>query len=398
MNMQSLGPVISTENEPRKAGRERMRALNLQIVLQLVHSEHTTTRAEVARTTGLTRATVSSLVADLIDAKLVVEAGVAPSAGGKPPTKIRIDQGGRQLALLDLSARPFRGLLVDLLLQPIGDVALARSSDDHDTAIENLVERLTSSATSSLLGVAVATPGVVDADGVVVEATNLGWVDHPLGPRLAERFEVPVLVSNDAHASAIAAHAELVRQRRSTGVATGDLLLVRIAEGLGAGIVLGGGLHLGSHRAAGEIGHVVVDVDGEDCRCGNAGCLETIASRAAIVRAIAGTDAISPDVTLDMLGETYGASRVAEALKRAGVAIGGAASVLVNALDVSEIVVHSASDGAEAIAEGLRGELGRRVLPALRPDLEVRTMSDPNLPLMGAAVLLRQDQLGFVIA
>lgn len=384
-------------NEPKKAGRGLSKTLNLRTILQVVNNEHTTTRAEVARRTGLTRATVSSLVAELLNDDLIVEAGVAPSSGGKPPTNIRINPNGRHLLGLDLSARPFRGVIVDLLLRPVGEVMRSEPVDDHDASINNLVTRLIDSATSPLLGISIATPGVVDADGTVVEATNLGWHDKPLASRLTTQFDLPVLVFNDAHAAAIAAHAELVRERRNSDVTTGDLLLVRIADGLGAGIVVDGALHLGSHRAAGEIGHVVVNPDGEPCRCGNTGCLETVASRSAIVRSVTGTDVVDPTTTLEMLAASHGADDLAGALNQAGRAIGEVASVLVNALDVSEIVVHMGADGAESIAAATRRELQRRVLPALRPDLDVHTMSDPNLPLLGAGALLRHESLGMAI-
>jgi len=392
--MQSSGPLVSAPSTPAKAGRGHAKVINLQTILQVVHNNHTTTRADVARQTGLTRATVSSLVGELIADGLVVEAGVAPSAGGKPPTNIRINPNGRHLIALDLSARPFRGVLVDLLLRPIGDVIRAEPSDGHDEAVESLIARLVGAATSPLAGLSIASPGVIDGTGTVVEATNLGWHNHPLGSIIADRFGLDVHVVNDAHAAAIAAHAELIRERRHAGVPTGDLLLVRIATGLGAGIVLGGGLHLGSHRAAGEIGHAVVDPDGVECRCGNSGCLETIASRSAMLRSVTGTDVVDPDVTFDMLAETHGAKTIHTALARGGQAIGEVTSVLVNALDVSEIVINMSADGAEAIAEATRHELHRRVLPALRPDLDVHTMSDPNLPLLGAASLLRSRALG----
>lgn len=396
--MQSLGPQVSQASEPQKAGRGHSKTLNLRTVLQFVHDEHTTTRAEVSRRTGLTRATVSTLIATLIDDGLVVEAGVAPSAGGKPPTNIRINPNGRHLAVVDLSARPFRGVIVDLLLRPVGDVLQSEPNDDHIVAVESLVERLIASSSSSLLGVSIASPGIISSDGTIVEATNLGWRNFPLADKLQERFGHSVHVVNDAHASAIAAHAELVRERRHAALPTGDLLLVRIAAGLGAGIILGGGLHLGSHRAAGEIGHVVAATGGRDCRCGNTGCLETIASRSAIVRAIAGTDVVDPSITLEMLAESHGKEVVDGALAQAGGAIGEVASVLVNALDVSEIVINMSVDGAEAIADATRRELQKRVLPGLRSDLDVHTMSDPNLPLIGAAALLRLESLGVALA
>lgn len=396
--MQSLGPSLSTTAEPRKAGRAHSKYLNLRTVLQTTLDRHTTNRAEVARLTGLTRATVSSLVADLIDDDLIMEAGVAPSAGGKPPTNIRINPNGRHIAVLDLSARPFRGLIVDMLLRPIGDVIRSEPSDNHHDAVRALIRRLVARTTTPLLGVSIASPGVIADDGTVLEATNLGWRNHPLAADLRAEFDLPIHVINDAHASAIAAHAELVRERRSAGVPTGDLLLVRIADGVGAGIVLGGGLHLGSHRAAGEIGHVVVALDGSECRCGNSGCLETIASRAAIIRAITGTDVIDAGITLDMIATSHGQDAVHTALQTAGSALGEVASVLVNALDVSEIVVHTDADAAGVIAEATRRELQRRVLPALRDDLGVHTMSDPNMPLLGAAALMRSALIGIAVA
>ena len=245
------------------------------MVLRLVAAGGTTTRAELARATGLTRATISSLVGELIDDGLVIETGQGKSLGGKPPTLIAFNRAARQVIVADLSTSPFRGTIVDLSCEPVGPMLEADQTGDHQRDLEGLLARLVEEADGPLVGIGLASPGVISGDGDVVEAANLGWHGHPLARLTAAATGLGVTVVNDAHASAVAAHHQLASGES-------DLLLVRIGEGVGAGIILGGRLHLGSHRAAGEIGHSVIEPGGADCRCGNRGCLETVASSAAV--------------------------------------------------------------------------------------------------------------------
>ncbi len=393
--MQSLPRRKTSGSGARKATRADSKEHNRRTILQLIsHGE--TTRAEVARRTGLTRATVSTLVNELMEDGLVVETGVGESAGGKPPTLIGLADDGRDIIVVDLSHRPFRGSVFGLQGNPRFTPITGDGTTDPEADVAALIDRLVGLSRNRLLGVGVASPGIIDGDGMVIEAANLGWLRHPLGDLLSRRLgDVPVRVVNDAHAGALAAR-QLDQQnaRGSDRAADHDLLFVRVTDGIGAGVILDGRLHLGAHRAAGEIGHSVIDPDGLNCRCGNRGCLETIASSSAIYAAATGGEPAPHDWTYHDLLTVAGEERTSATIRAAGRAIGIAASHLINALDVSAIALSTRPDDlGPPLAAALEDEVSKRVLSSLQSDLEFCVLDDPDLALRGAANAILNEHL-----
>ena len=349
----------------------------------------------MARTTSLTRATVSTLVGDLIDDGLIVEVGHGKSDGGKPPTLIEINRSGRDLIVADLSSTPFTGTIVDLLCEPTGPVLTAAQTGDHQADLDDLLDRLLDSAPNPVSGVGLASPGVISDTGTVIEAANLGWHNHPLADHVRARTGLAVTVINDAHASAVAARHRLEASGGRDDRPDTDLLFIRIAEGVGAGVILSGELHLGSHRAAGEIGHAVLDPDGVPCRCGNRGCVETVASSYAIHKRITGSLPADADWDVEQLERSAGKATVDEELAKAGEALGTVTSYLVNALDVSQIVISmQPAEAGERLALAAEAALAPRVLPALRGDLDVRVVEGDDLALLGVASIVISQEFG----
>ena len=392
MIMQSTPPLHRPDPGHRKAGRADTKRLNLRTVFGLIASG-TTTRAEVARVTGLTRATVSSLVGDLIDDGLVVEVGQGPSHGGKPPTLIELNRSGRHIAVADLSVNPFVGSVVDLSGQPVRPPLVAPDGSSHQDRVEALVKRLIDESADRITAVSIASPGVIGDDGVVIEATNLGWHNHGLAELTEGAVELPVTVINDAQATAVAVHGQLTRGPLADDRPVSDLLLIQVGTGIGAGIILGGRVHVGSHRAAGEIGHSVVDPKGPACRCGNRGCLETLASSSSIYRNVVGREPGSVNWSVDELEKSHGAESVKAAVDEAGVAISTTVGFLVNALDVTLVAI-AMQPGALTVpmSDAVARSLTSRVLPALHPDLTVIPAEGDDLALIGAgAVVLNRD-------
>ena len=368
----------------------------MQIVLDLVASTETTTRADVARTTGLTRATISTIVGELIDDGLVVEVGRGQSEGGKPPTLISLNKDGRHLIAVDLSASPFSGRIVNLAGQPIGETMTADPSGDHQADLNTLIARLAATTNRPVVGVSVASPGVITDDGVVVEASNLDWHNHRLASLTEAACGLPVTVVNDAQAAAVTAYARLVAELSEGDRPPSDLLLIQIGgAGVGAGIILGGRIHLGSHRAAGEIGHSVLDPEGRRCHCGNRGCLETVASASAIYSRFANKKVGAARWDLERAKAKFGCETVEAALVEAGQAIGSTLGILINALDISLLVISMQSErAAESVARAVDQTLTPRVLPALRPDLQVTAVGGNDLSLLGAAAVVLNDRFG----
>ncbi len=357
---------------------EHARGHNRSLVLQTLYREGVRSRADLARETGLTRVTVSALVAELISDGLIKELGQREETRpGKPATLLDLDRSAFVIVGLDLSEHStFSGALLDLdgAISARAEVELAGSTgDDAVDKVVALTRQLVERATAPVLGIGVGSPGVVDLAGVVLSAPNLGWNGMPLQSILNERFGVPVLVANDANAAVLAEH--------SFGGADSDAMLITIGHGVGAGLLLGGTPLYGSRFAAGEIGHVVVGTDGGAvCACGKRGCLETWLSIPNLITRLEGADAADRDV----------------ALREAGERLGIALAPIVGALDLSEIILSGPTELLDgplmaATVETLR----KRTMAEFHGSLSLRmTTLGQDIVLRGAAVMVLSGQLG----
>ena len=209
-------------------------------------------RADLARGTELTPATVSALVAELEAEGLVTEAGTrrGDDQVGKPPTMLRVRPKARNFIALDLSdPQTMRAAVIDLAGTVISDVNLSARGATGDEALERIevtVAQALEKANAPILGIGVGTPGVVSGVGEVVEAWHFGWHHVALANRLEDVFGFPTHVSNDANAAAIAEYTR-------GGHEVSNLAVVKIGSGVGAGFVLNGLPYRGEHAAAGEM-------------------------------------------------------------------------------------------------------------------------------------------------
>jgi len=353
------------------------RSHNRALVLQSLYRTSGLSRADVAREVGLTRVTISDLVSDLIDERLVIELGVRSDARpGKPATVLDINRSGFTIVGIDLSYDAmFRGALMDLdgtVLHREQVEARGLTGDAAVEAVRSLLDRLIAEATHPVLGIGVGSPGVVDAEGTILSAPNFGWSDLPLQAILAAHTGLPVQVANDANVAALA--------ERTFGDGQDDMMLIRVGRGLGSGLVVGGVPVQGARSAAGEIGHVVVGTDGgQRCACGKDGCLETWLAIPRLEARLAAEGADRDTV-------------LAESGERLGIAI----APIVGALNLAEVVLSGPSE-----------LLGGTLLSSTAETLRSRTMADfhGNLALrmttlgrdiivLGAAVMVLTGQLG----
>ncbi len=359
---------------------EHARNHNRSLVLQTLYHSGQQSRADIARSTGLTRVTISVLVGEFINEGLIVETGQREDARpGKPATLLDINRDAFQIVGIDLSDYAlFRGALLDIdgTILERREIALAGSTGTDVTAkVSELVGQLVALASSPILGIGVGSPGIVDLNGTVLSAPNLGWTNEPLQEILETRFALPVVVANDANAAVLAEH--------SFGGANRDMMLVKVGHGVGAGLLVGGTPLFGSRFAAGEIGHVVVGTqDGLPCVCGKAGCLETWLAAPRLDAALAHADAAG----------TPRENILTEAGRHLGIAL----APVVGALNLAEIVLSGPPqllDGplASATIETLRN----RTMAEFHGDLTLRmTTLGEDIVMRGAAVMVLSGQLG----
>ncbi|XAO70482.1 ROK family transcriptional regulator [Diaminobutyricibacter sp. McL0608] len=359
---------------------EHARSHNRSLVLQTLYRAGERSRADIARETGLTRVTISDLVAELLNEGLVVELGQRESARpGKPAVLLDINRSAYQIIGIDLSEHTtFRGAVLDLDGQILerAEIPLAASTGAEATAkVVALTDQLVALATAPILGIGVGSPGVVDLSGTVLTAPNLGWVDERLQDTLHARTGLPVVVANDANVAVLAEH--------GYGDAAGDMMLVTIGHGVGAGLLVAGALVYGSRFAAGEIGQVMVGTD-----LG----LEVTYNRDQVLEHWLAVPLLEQRIHE---AEAAGGS-AGPILREAGQRLGIALAPVVGALNLSEIVLSGPTellDGplAQATIETLRN----RTMAEFHGNLTLRmTTQGQDILLRGAAVLVLSGQLG----
>ena len=377
--------------ENRKATRGSLRERNQRLVLQQVLSGSPISRADIARSTGLTRASVSELVGGLMERQLLREIGpgAAAPAGGKPPTLLQVDSDAQQFVCVDASADRVRAARVDLAGE-IVEVAHATQrglhGDDVVAATLQLMRTLQARVPGSVAAFAVGTPGLVQGNSVVRQATNLGWRDRDLGAELARAIGAEVLVINDAQAAALAEYSV-------TPERTSNIVSVLIGSGIGAGIVLSGRLYRGETSSAGEIGHIRVG-GSQQCSCGHFGCLETLASVPSLLRSVGSAGVPGVEAEQDL------ASALAlvddDAWQVAAVGLATALWALVAVLDVKDIVLGGAITAAGSHFLGLvQRELEAQVLSGREPYPQVRFSElEEHSVLLGTAAYALHRRLG----
>ncbi len=394
-----------------KATRQHTKDHNSRLVVRVLYEHEPISRAELARMTGLTRTTVSAVVAELLEQGLVIEVGQGLIPIGRVPTMLRINPSAHQIAALSITNSTLRGALVDLRGGFSASFARPLPAERGPVVVEELLDAigtLTAQASAPLLGIGISTPGLVDvANGLVLEAVHVGWRNVPLRALVQERYPLPVHVAHDGHAAALAEYLFGIHSAPT-------LIALRVGWGVGAGILLQGALINGDISSAGEIGHVPVAGNHRPCNCGNVGCLETLLSSRYVLECAAEIARTHPDSRLAPFADTPDLltyALVAEAVQQLDLTLGPlvdelgqhlsmAIAALVSVLPIRRVVV---SGPLAAFGEPLRAatlrQLPRRVLPGIAAATDLR-LSDQGaqelLQGMGALVLMEELGLGRV--
>jgi predicted NBD/HSP70 family sugar kinase len=384
------------------------RSGDLGATLRLLRDGRPRTRAELATLSGQARSTVAMRVDQLLSAGLVAPTGEAASTGGRPPATFAFNPAARVVLAVDLGATHARVAVTDLASTVLAeDLQMLSIADGPDRVLaqvgamaHELLERA-GRPVSELVGVGVGLPGPVDHE--TGRPTNPpimpGWDDADVAGRLQSLLgPSPVLVDNDVNIMALGEHAT-----EFAGV--DHLLFVKVATGIGAGIISDGGIRRGAQGAAGDLGHIAVP-GGADilCRCGNTGCVEAIASGRAVARQLgeAGLDAAS---SADVVALVRGGDLTATAAVRdAGRALGEVLAACVSMLNPSVIVVGgNLAEAGEHLLAGIREVVYRRSLPLATQHLRiVASRAKGRAGILGASTMaiehvLAGDELDAII-
>lgn len=357
-------------------------------ILGLLGAHGPSSRAEIARTLGVSPATVTQTTKDLRARGLVTELESVPSAGGRPATLL----GLVRVAGGAIGAKVTADHVAIVSVGLDGGVQTSTTVDFDPTAkdaLDRLVDVLRTAVDRHeglLLGVGVGLPGAVDSqESGVVDAPTLGWVSRAVGEHLRAALGVPVLVDNDVNTLAAAESLYGVgRQHR-------DYLVVTIGRGIGCGVVSDGVVSRGANGGAGEIGHVPVTEDGPACGCGNTGCLEAHVGEAGLVREARAAGVIGPRGALSSLAKAARAGDAAAlgVYARAGAVLGRALSGVVHIVD-PEVVILTGEGVSEWAAwePGFEKAFRRHLIPSRRQTRYVVEQWSEDQWARGAACLV----------
>ena len=363
----------------RSADHALMREMNLALLLECLRREAPLSRADLALITGLTKAAVSSLVRELIEARYVRELGPDVGNKGRPSVPLELNPNVGYLLGAEIGVDSISVILTNFAAQVIWrhDEPLATREQSavlaRLVAIVNLAWAETRAHQQTILGLGLGLPGLVNVGtGTLLFSPNLGWTDVPLRDLLQAQFPFPIHIDNEANMAALG--------ESYFGAARGSDLVLHLScnVGVGAGLVVNRRLFSGIGGLAGEVGHMTIDPDGPPCNCGNRGCWETYVSKWAVLRRV--QEAIlsgRPTRLLDTIGHDLqqltipmivdaarrGDSVARAALAETGTFLGIGLAGLINALNPERVVF----GGVLSLAHEF-------ILPTLREEVRKRAM------------------------
>jgi predicted NBD/HSP70 family sugar kinase len=387
-----MAPNMTSSPDPLS-----IRQLNRLRVIETIYRHPATSRADITRHTGLARQTVSTITDELLRAGIVEEHAAPedarPRNTGRPPILLSLVPGAAFAVGLDFGHEHIRVAVCDLSGQSIVDDFSPAEVDYAPSESLDLAHELVRSALSSagidredLLGVGMGLAAPINRTTGELEANGIlpGW--HGIRPaaEMEARLGVPVQLENDANAGALG------EKLFGAGRGVDDLVYVRLSAGIGAGLILSGRPYHGSLGVAGEIGHILSDRNGSICRCGNRGCLETIASPVAVAALLERSTGrpVSIPALLELVAAEHRGAQTAVA--DAGEAVGTALAALVNIVNPQLLLVGGELAAAgEMLLDPIRAAIARHSVAPAGASVRVATGTlGPRAEVLGAAALI----------
>lgn len=361
-------------------------------MLALIRERRAATRAELVEVTGLARSTVALRIDALLRLGYLRAEELASSSGGRPPTVLSLDPALGCVLAADFGATRAHLALCDLeagvLAEQSHEIGVGRDPDQllgwlGDRLVELRAEAGAGAGELLAAGVGIPAPVDVTSGRPVNPPLMPGWNDFPLADRLAEELGVPALVDNDANVMALGEH-------RLNWAETDDLVFVKVATGIGCGIIARGEVFRGAAGAAGDLGHVRAAGGGEVlCACGQRGCLEAIASGPALAAELGrlGVEASGARGVAELI--RAGEPAAVAAAREAGREIGGVLATIVNFFNPAAVVFGGEiPDASEDLLAGVREAVYRRSLPLATRGLEItHSAGAQRAGIIGAAVM-----------
>jgi len=315
---------------------------NKIIVLETIKEYSPISRTNIANKTGLNKGTVSSLVNELLKKDIIYESGPGQSSGGRKPVMLLFKKQAGYSIGIDLGVNYLLGILTDLE----GNIINEQKVDLHvlsykkvEKLLFEVIDALITNAprsTYGIIGIGIGVPGVVSNDGEILLAPNLNWKQIQMKSILQDKYNLPVIVENEAN---VGAYGEKIY---GVGQDFDDIIYVSVGIGIGVGLILNSKLYKGKNGFSGELGHTTIEVNGERCSCGNTGCWELYASERALLHRAKKLKSNVPDKTatlesLNLLAEDN--KNVAHLFESVGDYIGVGINNIIRTLNPELVII-----------------------------------------------------------
>ncbi|MFD0676093.1 MULTISPECIES: ROK family protein [unclassified Paenibacillus] len=365
-----------------------VKKINKSIVLEHIKDNAPVSRAKIAELTGLTKATVSTLVNELIESQMVYEIGTGASSGGRKPMMLLFNQAAGYAVGVDLGVGQISAVLTDLKGEIIEEYKTAHANESIDSVIGTLIScihetiRRAPDSPYGVVGIGIGIPGISDDQGNVLFAPNLGWQDVPLQQRIEQEFAIPVVIDNEANAGAVG------EKQFGSGKNVSHLIYVSISSGIGTGVIIKEELYRGVSGFSGEMGHLSIELNGRACRCGNVGCWELYASEQALIDD-ARKQLNDPSINLEALAQRAGNGdqKAIERFEQTGRYLGIGLVNVINCFNPELIIIGgSIVTAKEWLLPPILSIMKKRSLPFPRAQLSIAFSElEGRSTLLGAA-------------
>lgn len=388
MTLAQTSPDADSQSRTKKAAP----GFGASELFQILRDGRPRTRSELAATTGFARSTITARIDELLQTGFIAPVGDAASTGGRPPARVAFNPSARIVAAGDIGATHATVAVMDL-----AGTTLAKASEEIQIADgpESVLDRLTETVSNllstlertseDLIAVGIGLPGPVEhSTGRPSQPPIMpGWDGFDVPAYVQRTFDVAVLVDNDVNIMALG-------ERAVSWPDADNLVFLKVATGIGLGIISSGQLQRGANGTAGDVGHIAVNrAAGIACRCGNIGCLEAISGRPAVARALrsAGVDVPNDSDVIALV--RHGNILASQIMRQAGRDIGEVLNMCVSLLNPAVIVVGgSMAEAGEHLIAGIREVVYARSTPLATQDLSIvqaRTGADAGIT--GAAIM-----------
>jgi predicted NBD/HSP70 family sugar kinase len=386
----------------KAAGHDMLRLVNRRILLNILSDRQPISRAEIAKISGLNKATVSTISTELLRDSYIIEEGFGQTTpiGGKPPTPLRLNALRFGLFGVDIRAEETILALSDFNNRIVARLSFetANESNPFLTKIGKEITRLRVKHKDFIefAGIGVSLPGLVDNhSGKFLTSVVLPWRDVSVVQLLEKATQLPVVIDNSARCAALAE----IWHSKARYANVRNLLYVGVSTGLACGVVIDGGLYRGGNNTAGQFGHVPIDLSGPQCRCGQRGCWDLYASDKATLaryhnlRGVAGKRPTTIRKLMELVDA--GDEAATEAVRETGRYLGIGITGLINGLDPEVVVIGGEVTKAWGLIEPLIVEETKRTLLAPRSHMVAirRSAFEVRASLKGALTLIQKDLL-----